>query len=172
MVRSLPGSPDDVASRRKRKLNFSDLRFGCSIYAPKVVKAPSISTEPPPTAKPLGSEGAVVLRRQDERGVVTLTLNRPHAFNALSETMLAELQREFAAIGTRRIFRRDTRWIDRERVLHVRVMRLAIPVQLPAAWNDQIIPRGRIERLSSKRERAAVTIRLVATLSGIAASAG
>src|SRR5207244_7915919 len=99
MVRSLPGSPDDVASRRKRKLNFSDLRFGCSIYAPKHVKAPSISIEPPPTAKPLGSEEAVVLRRQDERGVVTLTLNRPHVFNALSETILAALQREFEAMA-------------------------------------------------------------------------
>jgi enoyl-CoA hydratase/carnithine racemase len=40
-----------------------------------------------------------VLRSQDERGVVTLTLNRPHAFNALSETMLAQLQREFDAIA-------------------------------------------------------------------------
>jgi enoyl-CoA hydratase/carnithine racemase len=44
-------------------------------------------------------EEPVVLRSQDERGVVTLTLNRPHAFNALSETMLAELQREFEAIA-------------------------------------------------------------------------
>ena len=99
MVCTLSGSPDDVASRRKRKLNFSDLRFGCSIYVPKLVKAPSISIEPPPTAKPLGSEEAVVLRRQDQRGVVTLTLNRPHAFNALSEAMLAALQHELEAIG-------------------------------------------------------------------------
>jgi len=47
----------------------------------------------------LGSEEAVVLRRQDQRGVVTLTLNRPHAFNALSETILAALQCEFEAIA-------------------------------------------------------------------------
>jgi enoyl-CoA hydratase/carnithine racemase len=40
------------------------------------------------------------LRSQDERGVVTLTLNRPQAFNALSEAMLGELQREFNAIAT------------------------------------------------------------------------
>src|SRR5437762_8365697 len=99
MVCTLSGSPDDVASRRKRKLNFSDLRFGCSIYVPKLVKTPSISIAPPPTAKPLGSEEAVVLRRQDERGVVTLTLNRPHAFNALTETILAALQCEFEAIA-------------------------------------------------------------------------
>jgi enoyl-CoA hydratase/carnithine racemase len=63
------------------------------------MKAPSISIKPAPTAKPLEREEPVVLRSQDERGVVTLTLNRPHAFNALSETMLAELQREFEAIA-------------------------------------------------------------------------
>ncbi len=63
------------------------------------MKAPSVSIEPVPTAKPLGREEPVVLCSQDERGVVTLTLNRPHAFNALSETVLAELQREFEAIA-------------------------------------------------------------------------
>ena len=64
------------------------------------MKAPSVSINPVPTAKSLEPEEAVVLRSQDERGVVTLTLNRPHAFNALSETMLAKLQREFEAIAT------------------------------------------------------------------------
>jgi len=64
------------------------------------VKAPSVLIEPVPTAKPLEREEPVVLRSQDARGVVTLTLNRPHAFNALSETMLAKLQREFEAIAT------------------------------------------------------------------------
>ncbi|HSS15839.1 MAG TPA: enoyl-CoA hydratase [Candidatus Dormibacteraeota bacterium] len=44
-------------------------------------------------------EEPIVLRRQDGGGVVTLTLNRPHAFNALSEKMLAELQREVEAIA-------------------------------------------------------------------------
>jgi len=44
-------------------------------------------------------EERVVLRTQDARGVVTLTLNRPQAFNALSEPMLAELQRELDAIA-------------------------------------------------------------------------
>jgi enoyl-CoA hydratase/carnithine racemase len=63
------------------------------------VKAPSVSIEPAPTAKPLEREEPVVLRNQDERGVVTLTLNRPQAFNALSEAMLAALQREFDAIA-------------------------------------------------------------------------
>jgi enoyl-CoA hydratase/carnithine racemase len=63
------------------------------------VKATSLSLKPAPTAKPLGREEPVVLRSQDRRGVVTLTLNRPQAFNALSEAMLAALQHELDAIG-------------------------------------------------------------------------
>jgi enoyl-CoA hydratase/carnithine racemase len=45
-------------------------------------------------------EEPLVLRRQDARGVVTLTMNRPQAFNALSEAMLAGVQRELDAIGS------------------------------------------------------------------------
>ena len=45
------------------------------------------------------AEEPVVVRSQDARSVVTLTLKRPHAFNALSEAMLAELQRELDAIS-------------------------------------------------------------------------
>lgn len=41
----------------------------------------------------------LVLRHTDERGVVALTLNRPQAFNALSEAMLAALAAELEAIG-------------------------------------------------------------------------
>ena len=41
----------------------------------------------------------LILRNQDARGVVTLTLNRRQAFNALSEAMLADLRREFDAIA-------------------------------------------------------------------------
>ena len=63
------------------------------------MKAPSVSIEPAPAAKPQEREEPIVLRSQDLRGVVTLTLNRPHAFNALSEAMLAALQHEFDAIG-------------------------------------------------------------------------
>ena len=33
----------------------------------------------------------LLLQHRDDRGVVTLTLNRPQAFNALSEAMLAAL---------------------------------------------------------------------------------
>jgi len=64
------------------------------------VKAPSISIEPLSTAEPLNREEPVVLRRQDQRGVIALALNRPRAFNALSETVLAALQREFEAIAS------------------------------------------------------------------------
>jgi len=39
-------------------------------------------------------------RARDERGVVTLTLNRPQAFNALSEALLTALQRELDALET------------------------------------------------------------------------
>jgi enoyl-CoA hydratase/carnithine racemase len=40
-----------------------------------------------------------VLTARDERGVVTLTLNRPQQFNALSEEMLEALQRELDAVA-------------------------------------------------------------------------
>jgi enoyl-CoA hydratase/carnithine racemase len=40
-----------------------------------------------------------VLRERDERGVVTLTLNRPQQFNALSEEMLSALQSELEAVA-------------------------------------------------------------------------
>lgn len=41
-----------------------------------------------------------VLHQRDARGVVTLTLNRPQAFNALSEGMIDALTREFEALAT------------------------------------------------------------------------
>ena len=47
----------------------------------------------------LTTEDPLLLRSQDARGVVTLTLNRPQAFNALSEAMLAALRTELAAIA-------------------------------------------------------------------------
>ena len=63
------------------------------------MNTPSVSIGPAPTAKPLEREEPVVLRSQDARGVVTLTLNRQQAFNALSESILAALQLEFDAIS-------------------------------------------------------------------------
>jgi enoyl-CoA hydratase/carnithine racemase len=41
----------------------------------------------------------MLLTTRDARGVVTLTLNRPQAFNALSEAMLAALQDAFDALA-------------------------------------------------------------------------
>ena len=46
------------------------------------------------------STEALVLSSRDARGVVTLTLNRPDAFNALSEAMLTSLQIALDAIAT------------------------------------------------------------------------
>ena len=45
------------------------------------------------------SADPLVLHSRDERGVVTLTLNRPQAFNALSEAMLAALQAQLDAVA-------------------------------------------------------------------------
>jgi enoyl-CoA hydratase/carnithine racemase len=42
---------------------------------------------------------APVVRDQDTRGVVTLTLNRPHSLNALSDDMLAALQEQIDALA-------------------------------------------------------------------------
>jgi enoyl-CoA hydratase/carnithine racemase len=63
------------------------------------VKTASVPIEPAPPAKRPEREASVVSRSQDERGVVKLTLDRPKAFNALSEAMLVTLQREFDAIA-------------------------------------------------------------------------
>jgi enoyl-CoA hydratase/carnithine racemase len=48
----------------------------------------------------LTTDDPLLLRHDDARGVVTLTLNRPQAFNALSEAMLAALQAELSALAT------------------------------------------------------------------------
>jgi len=45
------------------------------------------------------STSPLVLRERDARGVVKLTLNRPQAFNALSEAMLTALQAELDAVA-------------------------------------------------------------------------
>jgi enoyl-CoA hydratase/carnithine racemase len=95
--------PDDVAHRIKRKLNFSDFGFAISavdnVSEFQPVKTPAASIEPAPTPKAFGAREPAVLRSQDARGLITLRLNRPEAFNALSEAMLAALQRELDAIA-------------------------------------------------------------------------
>ena len=45
------------------------------------------------------ADGDFVLQHRDARGVVTLTLNRPQAFNALSEAMIDALTRAFEALA-------------------------------------------------------------------------
>ena len=47
----------------------------------------------------LTTDDPLLLRQQDARGVITLTLNRPQAFNALSEAMLDALQAELDLIA-------------------------------------------------------------------------
>jgi len=49
-------------------------------------------------SKSTAPEGPPVLR-EDNHGVTTLTLNRPKAFNALSEDVLTALEQELTAIG-------------------------------------------------------------------------
>ncbi|MDZ7858716.1 enoyl-CoA hydratase [Sphaerotilus sp.] len=51
------------------------------------------------TDTPDTSHDALLLSARDERGVVTLTLNRPQAFNSLSEAMLAALQTELDTLA-------------------------------------------------------------------------
>jgi len=45
-------------------------------------------------------EEPLLLQQRDDRGVVTLTLNRPQAFNALSEAMLAARARPLTRLPT------------------------------------------------------------------------
>lgn len=65
----------------------------------RLVKAPSTTIPPVSNPKPLKERERLILRNHDDRGVITLTLNRAPAFNALSEAMLAALQDEFDAIS-------------------------------------------------------------------------
>src|SRR5215470_12749153 len=54
--------------------------------------APAASTAAAPANEPL-------LLRHDDGGIVTLTLNRPHQYNALSDALLGELQSQLDAIA-------------------------------------------------------------------------
>ncbi|HLY53275.1 MAG TPA: enoyl-CoA hydratase [Steroidobacteraceae bacterium] len=47
----------------------------------------------------MSTDEPLIRRSQDSHGAITLTLNRPQAYNALSEAMLAALQRELDAIA-------------------------------------------------------------------------
>jgi enoyl-CoA hydratase/carnithine racemase len=61
----------------------------------------NVSARPNVDRDPAPQQAEALIRRdRDARGVVTLTLNRPQAFNALSEALLAALQRELDALET------------------------------------------------------------------------
>jgi len=49
--------------------------------------------------KDMATTDPLVLRARDERGVITLTLNRPQAFNSLSEALLTALQQELDGVA-------------------------------------------------------------------------
>lgn len=51
------------------------------------------------------ADAPLLLRETDARGVCTLTLNRPQAFNSLSEAMLAALQAELDALAQDEVVR-------------------------------------------------------------------
>ena len=59
----------------------------------------TMTATPPPAGADARSDTALVLSSTDARGVVTLTLDRPDAFNSLSEAMLDALQRELDRIA-------------------------------------------------------------------------
>jgi enoyl-CoA hydratase/carnithine racemase len=63
---------------------------------------PTEPTEPPERDASAAARESepLVKRARDARGVVTLTLNRPQAFNALSTAVLAALQRELDELET------------------------------------------------------------------------
>jgi enoyl-CoA hydratase/carnithine racemase len=64
------------------------------------VKPSPATVESPLRPENFKGDEPLVLRSADARGVVTLTLNRPQAFNALSGAMLAQLQRELDSVGS------------------------------------------------------------------------
>ena len=56
--------------------------------------------EPQSHGAPAAAPEPLVRRERDPRGVVTLTLNRPEQFNALSTALLTALQAELDALAT------------------------------------------------------------------------
>lgn len=52
-----------------------------------------------PAASAAAPANEPLLLRHNDRGIVTLTLNRPHQYNALSDALLGELQSQFDAIA-------------------------------------------------------------------------
>lgn len=63
------------------------------------VQSPTLRSKHMNTSSNGGGPSAGILVREDRHGVAQLTLNRPQQLNALSESMLDELQRELDAIA-------------------------------------------------------------------------
>lgn len=113
------------------------------------------------------SDAPLVLRETDARGVVTLTLNRPQAFNALSEAMLTALQAELDAVAA------DTR---------VRVVVIAAAGKAFCAGHDLKEMRAEpsfeyYQRLFAQCGRMMMTVQrlpvpVIARVQGIATAAG
>lgn len=109
----------------------------------------------------------MVLRDVDARGVVTLTLNRPQAFNALSEDLMTTLQHELDAVAA-----------DRS----VRVVVLAATGKAFCAGHDlkemRALPsQGYYERLFAQCGRLMMSVQrlpvpVVARVQGLATAAG
>ncbi|HVO46588.1 MAG TPA: enoyl-CoA hydratase [Steroidobacteraceae bacterium] len=113
------------------------------------------------------STEALVHRNLDDRGLLTLTLNRPQAFNALSQAMLAALQAELDAV------------LDDD---SVRVVVLAAAGKAFCAGHDLKEMRadpslGYYSRLFAQCSRVMLSIRelpvpVIARVHGIATAAG
>jgi enoyl-CoA hydratase/carnithine racemase len=114
-----------------------------------------------------GTTEPLLRREHDARGVVTLTLNRPQAFNALSESLLAALQAELDALAA-----------DES----VRVLVLAATGKAFCAGHDLREMRaepslGYYQRLFAQCSRMMLSLRrlrvpVIARVQGIATAAG
>ena len=112
-------------------------------------------------------DDSLVLTTKDERGVVTLTMNRPEAFNALSEVLLAALQRELDALA------RD----ERARVLVIAGAGRAFCAGHDLKEMRAAPSQGYYERLFAQCGRMMMSIQqlpmpVIAKVQGIATAAG
>jgi enoyl-CoA hydratase/carnithine racemase len=112
-------------------------------------------------------DAPLVLSRRDERGVVTLTLNRPQAFNSLSEGLLEALQGELDRVATD----------DRARVVVVAGAGKAFCAGHDLREMRAAPSLGYYERLFAQCARMMLTIQrmpqpVIARVHGIATAAG
>ena len=87
----------------------------------------------------------LVLHEQDARGVVTLTLNRPQAFNSLSEAMIEALQEALERYGRPAIFNTDqgSQFTSTDFIKVLQDAEVAISMDGKGAWRDNVF----VERL-------------------------